>query len=76
LLSADKRCSFAIAGATPSVIAASLGLIPDRRASGFITSTLILVKTYIKQQLVNEIVFNQLQFQHNKKLMSNQDKLK
>lgn len=56
LLSAERRCSFAIAGAIPSVIAASLALIPDRRASGFVTSTLILVKTYTKQHLEFDLI--------------------
>jgi len=45
LLSAVRRCSLAIAGAIPNVMAASLAVIPDRRASGFDTRFLILAKT-------------------------------
>jgi len=47
LLSAVRRCSFAMPGAIPNVIAASLALIPVRRVSGFVTRALILAKTYI-----------------------------
>lgn len=49
-LSAVKRCSFAIAGAMPSVIAASPALIPIRSASGFVTRFLILEKTCQEQE--------------------------
>lgn len=46
LFSAFRRCSFAKAGAIPSINAASLGLIPFRRASGFCASDEILANTY------------------------------
>ena len=55
LVSADSRCSLAMAGAIFSVKAASLAVTPVLRVSVLVTSVLILLITYLVRKSISDM---------------------